>query len=108
MYQFVRDLRRQNGGKCNRNELLKALESDSRVGQRLAQSRGFRALPSNMRHSGEITIEGDEVVATPRALRRASVHWCQTLGVMRSGAVRPQRRPPERPEAGINRPSAGL
>lgn len=70
MYQFVRDHLRSKGGRCHRAELLAAMEAEPMIAKRLSQSRGFNALLTNMRHSREITFEGDEVIATLRALRR--------------------------------------
>ncbi|MES2000883.1 MAG: hypothetical protein V4444_01015 [Pseudomonadota bacterium] len=70
MYQFVRDRLRSKGGRCHRNEVLAAMEAEPMIAKRLSQSRRFAALLTNMRHSREITFEGDEVIATPRALRR--------------------------------------
>ena len=71
MYQFVRDELRRRGGKCSRDCLLKAMKADVVISERLAESQGFGPLLANMRNSGEITIFGDVVAATARAMRRA-------------------------------------
>lgn len=70
MYQFVRDHLRSNGDRCHQNQLLAAMEAEPKIAERLSQSWGFAALLTNMRHSREITFEGDEVIATLRAQRR--------------------------------------
>lgn len=70
MYQFVRDYLRLVGGRCSRSELLAAMQADGRIALRLSRSQGFDALLKNMQHSRELAFENDDVVATPRALRR--------------------------------------
>lgn len=72
VYQSVRDFLSQRGGGCLRQDLQDAMESDRVISQRLENGQGFDRLLVNMRHSGEIELDGDEVRATPRALRRAT------------------------------------
>lgn len=73
MYQFVREHLRATGGRCAASDLLDAMHADVRIAARLSQSQGFDALMRNMVHSREIELEGDEVVASLKALRRRRV-----------------------------------
>ena len=70
LYDFVRHHLCAHGGTCLRQELLEALESDPAMNVRLAKSRGFSALITNMRHSGDIVIDDQTITATPRTVRR--------------------------------------
>lgn len=69
LYQFVREFLSEQGGACLREQLRDAIDSDEKMMRRLAEGQGFGRLLVNMRHSGEIELIGDEVRATPRALR---------------------------------------
>ena len=70
MYDFVRRYLVEHGGSCTRQVLLKAFEDDLAMKERLVHSRGFKALLHNMRHSGDLSLDGDHIGITPRALRR--------------------------------------
>ena len=70
MYHFVREHLRSTGGRCAASDLLDAMHADVRIAARLSRSQGFDALLRNMRHSGEIELEGDDVVASLKATRR--------------------------------------
>ena len=72
LYDFVRRMLCERGGSCLRHELLEAIEADLGMKARLAASRGFAALVNNMRHSGDILVDGQTIVASPRTLRRMS------------------------------------
>ena len=72
MYDFVRHYLAMRGGACTRADLLEALEADPAMRQRLARSQGFRALLHNMRHSGDLTLNGEAISATSRSLLRLS------------------------------------
>ena len=72
LYQFVREYLWHAGGSCSRAELLTAMSKDGAVRTRLANSQGFLALLTNMRHSGELVFDGEAVRATLRALRRGT------------------------------------
>ena len=72
LYQFVREYLWRENGSCHRDELLAEMKRHRRVRERLESSRGFASLLSNMRHSGQIELDGDLVRATPRTLRRVA------------------------------------
>ena len=73
MYQFVREHLRAMGGRCAASDLLDAMHADVRIAARLSRSQGFDALLRNMRHSGEIELEGDDVVASLKATCRRRI-----------------------------------
>lgn len=79
LYQFVREYLVRNGGHAGRKDLRSAMDADPALADRLAQSQGFGRLLVNMRHSGWITVKGDEVVATAKTLRK-------TLPVQQAGS----------------------
>lgn len=70
LYDFVRRYPEAHGGTCSRPELLQAIQASPAINAKLQASRGFRALPSNMRHSGDVLIEGETIRISLRALRR--------------------------------------
>lgn len=70
LFQFVRDYLCSHSGSCSRAELRRALEADTKMAARLANSQGFTPLLTNMRHSGDIFLEGETVRASARTLRR--------------------------------------
>ena len=70
LYDRVRRILCSNGGRATRQEIFSALQADPFVEDRLAKIRSFNDLLSNMRHSGDVTIDGDEVTATGRTFRR--------------------------------------
>lgn len=72
LYDFVRRALCAAGGSCLRQELLDLIHADPAMKARLDDSRGFAALLNNMRHSGDILIDGETVAASPRTLRRMS------------------------------------
>lgn len=72
LYDFIRRALCDRGGTSLRQELLDIIEADPGLKARLANSRGFSALLSNMRHSGDIVIDGKTIGASPRTLRRMS------------------------------------
>ena len=73
LYDCVRRYLCARDGICSRDELLAALNSDPPAQKRLSQSRGFKALLSNMRHSGDIRFEGIKVSTTSRSFRRVNM-----------------------------------
>ena len=73
MYQFVREHLRARGGRCAASDLLEAMNADASIAARLSRSQGFKALLTNMVHSREIELEGDEVVASLKATRRRRI-----------------------------------
>lgn len=70
MYQFVREYLWQAGGSCPREELRAAMLRHPAIRERLNGSQGFGRLLVNMRHSGDVELDGDMVTATSRSLRR--------------------------------------
>ena len=70
MYDFVRRFLLERGGSCTRAELVAALDANPAMQERLARSQGFTALLHNMRHSGVITFEGENIRPTQRTQRR--------------------------------------
>ena len=75
LYDFVRRFLAMHGGSCSREALLQALQADAVMKERLANSRGFGALLNNMRHSGDLMLSGDMVLASPRTLRRLGIQF---------------------------------
>ena len=73
LYQAVREHLWRVGGTCTRDELLEVMLSDTAVRKRLLEGQGFSRLLTNMRHSGEIMLQGEIIKATSRALRRGNV-----------------------------------
>ena len=75
MYDFVRHYLVEHGGTCTRQELLAALQADDAMKERLANSsNGFTALIHNMRHSGDVLIDGNLVRASGRTFQRLGKH----------------------------------
>ena len=74
LYQFVRVYLAEAGGSCDREALLVAMTENPVVRQKLEAGQGFRALLTNMRHSGQVQLDGQLVKLTSRALRRVPVH----------------------------------
>lgn len=72
LYQAVREHLWRVGGSCTRDELLEVMLSNTALRNRLFEGQGFSRLLTNMRHSGEILLEGELVRATSRALRRGN------------------------------------
>ena len=70
MYDFVRGFLLERGGSGTRAELVAALDANPAMQERLARSQGFTALLHNMRHSGDLSMDGESIEITPRALRR--------------------------------------
>jgi hypothetical protein len=70
IYDFVRLYLCAREGTCSRDELLAALLAEPRTKERLSRSRGFTALLNNMRHSGDIVLDGAVVRPSPRTFRR--------------------------------------
>ena len=69
LYQFVREFLWERGGVCERHELLSAMESEPGIAQRLTDGQGFKALIGNMRHSGYVVVDGDQIRATDKTAR---------------------------------------
>lgn len=61
LYDFVRRFLVAHDGTSSRQELLNALQADPRTTDRLKSSRGFAALITNMRYSGDIIVCDDNV-----------------------------------------------
>lgn len=72
LYQVIREHLWRLGGTCSRDELLKLMSSDASIRKRLHEGQGFARLLTNMRHSGEVLLDGKIVRATHRALRRGA------------------------------------
>ena len=70
LYDFVRRYLVEHSGIRTRDEVLAALQAHPDMKERLARSRGFNSLIHNMRHSGDLLLEGDYIRITARALRR--------------------------------------
>lgn len=70
LYDFVRHFLSNCGGSACRISVEEALLSDPLMRQKLERSRGFQSLINNMRHSGDITVEGENVRMTARSVRR--------------------------------------
>lgn len=68
--QFIREYLVRHGGACTRDELLQAIRSKPDLVVRLDHGQGLDRLLQNMRHSGFVTISGENVSATSRTLRR--------------------------------------
>ena len=73
MYDFVRRYLVDHGGSRSRQELLWALQSDEAMRERLARSKGFTALLHNMRHSGDVVLDGNQILASDRSFQRLGV-----------------------------------
>lgn len=73
LYDFVRHYLVERGGSCTRDELLAGLNADQAMKERLANSRGFRALLHNMRQSGDVALHADMIHATTRTERRLRI-----------------------------------
>ncbi len=61
-------------GTCSRDELLRALMAEPKMKERLSRSQGFKALLNNMRHSGDVVLEGDVVLPSVRTFRRLGLN----------------------------------
>ena len=70
LYDFVRRYLAAHGGLCARSELLHAMMADPKTSERLSRSKGFGPLLINMRHSGDVELDGPIVRATSRTFRR--------------------------------------
>lgn len=68
--QFIREYLCRHGASCTRDELLRAIRSESDLLARLERGQGLARLLQNMRYSGFVTIDGEIVRATSRTLRR--------------------------------------
>ena len=71
--QFIRDYLCRHGGRCTRGELLRAISAEPNLLARLERGQGLTRLLQNMRHSGFVSIDGETITATPKALRRTSI-----------------------------------
>ncbi|WP_169738046.1 hypothetical protein [Sphingomonas astaxanthinifaciens] len=58
------------GGSMTRADLAMKIAEQPELAEALKDGRGLASLLSNMRHSGEIALEGDLVSLTGRAIRR--------------------------------------
>lgn len=70
LYDFVRRYLCARNGTCSREELERALFTNSSLKARLKAGRGFSALLRNMLHSGDVTLSDKLVTATARTRRR--------------------------------------
>ena len=68
--QFIREYLCRHGGRCSRDELLHAIRAEPDLRAKLERGQGFARLLQNMRHSGFVSIDGETVRATAKALRR--------------------------------------
>ena len=73
LYDRVRRFLCSHGGTSTRPEILSALQADPSVKDRLSRTRSFNDLLNNMRHSGDVTIDGQHVTATGRTFRRLGI-----------------------------------
>lgn len=74
LYDFVRRYVHAQGGSCSRDILLYAILAKPALKARLENGQGFGALLSNMRHSGDIVVDGDLIRVTDRTIRRIREH----------------------------------
>lgn len=74
LYDFVRRHLCAHGGICSRDQLQLAILAEPILKARLENGGGFRALLSNMRHSGDIAFAGEFVKATSRTIRRVNTY----------------------------------
>lgn len=81
LYDFVRRYLLAQDGCCSRDKLHSAILAEPVLKTRLEQGRGFRALLSNMRHSGDVVFDGDLVRASSRTVRRMKTA-CTTKPLM--------------------------
>ena len=70
LYALVRSVLDENGGVCTRGQLLNAILHEPEAANRLAKSRGFGPLLTNIKHSGFIEIDGEIVRRTSRRVGR--------------------------------------
>lgn len=70
LYGMVRQYLCDNGGSCLRSELLDAIRADPTGAERLERGQGLSRLLNNMKHSGDVFLDGERVVASARAYRR--------------------------------------
>ena len=85
LYQVVREHLWRLGGSCSRDELLTLMWRNRSVRRRLQEGQGYVRLLNNMRHSGELVLEGKTVRATARALRRGATNRTSKHSVPRQG-----------------------
>ncbi len=74
LYDFVRRYLCAHEGACSRDKLLTALMAEPKMWERLSRSQGFKALLQNMRHSGDVDLEGDVVLPSVRTFRRLGLN----------------------------------
>lgn len=73
LYELVRQVLAEHGGRCTRAELLAIIEQDPAAARRLEQGQGFSRLLQNMKHSGFIGLDGELVHRTARQVGRRRV-----------------------------------
>ena len=78
LYDFVRRYLCAHEGACSRDELLTALMAEPKMKERLSRSQGFTALVHNMRHSGDIVLEGDVLRPSLRTFQRLGLNQQRT------------------------------
>ena len=69
-YSAIRTLLANAGGTMTRADLAMKITEHPEMAEQIKNSRGLASLLSNMRHSGEVALQGDLVSLTERALRR--------------------------------------
>ena len=80
LYDFVRRYLCENSGSATRAEVLAAIMADPSYSEKLDRSAGFHSLICNMRHSGDIELDGSIIRATARTRSR--------MGFLKSDASR--------------------
>jgi len=71
--QFIREYLCRHGGRCTRDELLRAIRAEPDLLARLERCQGLPRLLMNMHYSGFVTTDGEIVTATAKTLRRTWV-----------------------------------
>ena len=78
LYDFVRRYLVAHDGACSRDELLAASLAEPLMKERLSRSQGFTSLLHNMRHSGDVILEGDVVRPSLRTFQRLGLDQQRT------------------------------
>ena len=56
-----------------RDEVLVAILADQKAAERLARSQGLSSLLNNMKHSGDVLLDREMVIASARTYRRLGI-----------------------------------
>ena len=71
--QTIREHLCRSGGCSTRQAIRDELNSNARLRQRLGEGQGLERLLRNMQFSGFLTIDGEDVRATVKTLRRTAI-----------------------------------